>query len=94
MFKASAGSAFKVSRLLAEIPAVMVEHTMSSKAVKELIQRNDLSFDLVISEEFFQDAYLMFGHKFKAPLITFSKFDSFLLEIIGKNVDNLTTINT
>lgn len=49
-------------------------YSLNSKSVQELIHRDDLEFDLVINEEFFHDAFLMFGHKFKAPTITLSAF--------------------
>lgn len=44
-------------------------YSLSSASVQKFIHQKDLHFDLVINEEFYHDAYLMFGFKFKAPLI-------------------------
>lgn len=74
VFKKSSGSPFVERTKLAFFSKVLVEHTLKSKAVRELSLRSDLQFDLVINEEFFHDAYLMFGHKFKAPVVTFCKY--------------------
>jgi hypothetical protein len=41
--------------------------------VQEFIMKEDLHFDLVISEFFFQESWLMFAHKFKAPIVGISK---------------------
>lgn len=57
-------------------PAFMkmaADHALNSTSVKEFINRNDLQFDLVINEEVFHESWLMFGHKFKAPIITICK---------------------
>lgn len=54
---------------------VATNHTLSDNKVKELIHRTDLHFDIVVSEEIYHDAYLMFGHKFKAPVVTICGFD-------------------
>lgn len=32
-----------------------------------------MQFDLVISEQFHQEAMLLFGHKFNAPIVTISE---------------------
>lgn len=50
----------------------MVDYALSSDNVKNFIQRNDLRFDLVINEEFFQEAFSVFAYKYKSPLITIS----------------------
>lgn len=46
------------------------DHALSDANVQKLINRNDLHFDLIINEEIFHDSFLMFGHKFKAPIVT------------------------
>lgn len=45
-------------------------HGLKDKKVQELIHRNDIHFDLIISEQFFQESWLMFSKKYKAPVIT------------------------
>lgn len=46
------------------------EYALSTKNVQAFIQSENYQFDIVINEEFFHDAFLMFGHKFKAPTVT------------------------
>lgn len=49
-------------------------HALEDKNVQKLINSTGLHFDVVILEEFFIDSFLMFGHKFKAPVVTICKF--------------------
>jgi glucuronosyltransferase len=46
------------------------KHAMNSRRVQELIHDKDLKFDLVIAEQFYQESFLMFAHKYQTPLIT------------------------
>jgi glucuronosyltransferase len=46
------------------------EHALQNKAVQELIQREGNHFDLILAEQFFQEAFLMLAHKYKAPIVT------------------------
>lgn len=55
-------------------------HGLKDKKVQELIHRNDIHFDLIISEQFFQESWLIFSKKYKAPVITIgNNFDFFLI---------------
>jgi glucuronosyltransferase len=45
-------------------------HALENIDIQKFIVRKDLHFDLIISEQFFQEAFLMFAHKFKAPIVT------------------------
>uniref|UniRef100_A0A1Q3FSB8 UDP-glucuronosyltransferase n=1 Tax=Culex tarsalis TaxID=7177 RepID=A0A1Q3FSB8_CULTA len=47
---------------------------LESQSVQQFIKRNDLTFDLVVSEQFFQESWLMFAHKFNAPIVTISTY--------------------
>ncbi|XP_055312528.1 UDP-glucosyltransferase 2-like isoform X2 [Sitodiplosis mosellana] len=47
-----------------------LDYALADKNVKKFIHRTDLHFDLVINEDIYYDALLMFGHKFKAPIVT------------------------
>lgn len=38
--------------------------------VQQFIEQDDSVFDLVISEQFYQEAFLMFAHKYRAPIVT------------------------
>ncbi|XP_063701015.1 UDP-glycosyltransferase UGT5-like [Culicoides brevitarsis] len=48
------------------------EWGLQNEKVQKLINSKSLKFDLVISEQFFQETWLMFAHKFNAPLVTIS----------------------
>lgn len=48
------------------------DYALSSANVQAFMQRSDQQFDVIVNEEFFHDSFLMFGHKFKAPLVTIS----------------------
>lgn len=47
---------------------------MKNINVKKLIESesDDVQYDVVISEQFYQEAWLMFAHKFNAPIVTIS----------------------
>ncbi|XP_065088127.1 UDP-glycosyltransferase UGT5-like [Ochlerotatus camptorhynchus] len=47
-------------------------YALENKNVQQFIKRQDLHFDLIVSEQFFQESLLMFAHKFKAPIVTIS----------------------
>lgn len=42
--------------------------------VQKFLKRDDLQFDLVVSEQFFQESWLMFAHKYNAPIVTISTY--------------------
>ena len=44
-------------------------HVLQEENVQKLIHSTDLHFDLIITEAFFNECFLGFAHKFKAPLI-------------------------
>lgn len=52
----------------------MNDYAFQSANVQQFIHRTDLHFDVVINEEFFGDSFLMFAHKFKAPIVTMCKY--------------------
>lgn len=67
---------YPVLLIISLIPSFMkmaADYALNSTSVKEFINRNDLQFDLVINEEIFHESWLMFGHKFKAPIVTICK---------------------
>lgn len=53
------------------LAVAMVEYTLAEPKVQELINSN-ASFDLVIVEQFWNEAHMGFAHHFKAPLVLFS----------------------
>lgn len=46
------------------------DHALSHPKVQKLIQMKTSPFDCLIMEQFFHESFLMFGHKFKIPVIT------------------------
>lgn len=46
------------------------EHGLNVTNVQKIIHSKDLHFDLVINEDMFHESWLMFAHKFHAPIIT------------------------
>lgn len=49
---------------------IINDYNLNDVNVQKLIHSTDLHFDVVINEEFWLDSFLMFAHKFKAPIIT------------------------
>lgn len=50
------------------------KHGLETKNIQNFIKRDDLEFDLILAEQFFQESWLMFAHKFKAPIVTISTY--------------------
>lgn len=75
VFKAADESPFFHLLLLPMIGKATAEQSLNSTNVQKFMQRNDLEFDLVINEEFSQESLSMFAYKYKAPLITISKYE-------------------
>lgn len=73
MFEATE-SFYSDNILLPVIGKLTADHGLNDTNVKKFIHRTDLHFDLVISEELFQESVSMFAHRFKAPLITISAY--------------------
>lgn len=49
------------------------EHAFNTKSMKDFIKNDKSKFDLIFAEQFFQEAFLMFAHIYKAPIVTLSK---------------------
>lgn len=50
------------------------KHGLESEQVQKFIHSKDLHFDLIFIEETLHDAYLMFGHKFNAPIVSICEY--------------------
>lgn len=50
------------------------EWCLKNPKIQEFINREDLHFDLIFAEQFFQESMLMFAHKFDAPIVTLSTY--------------------
>ncbi|XP_055542683.1 UDP-glycosyltransferase UGT5-like [Wyeomyia smithii] len=46
------------------------EHAFKSKNVQQFLREDGLQYDLIIAEQFVQEAFLMFGHRYRAPVVT------------------------
>lgn len=68
------GSAFLRIHFFKYLSKSWITHSLSNSNVQKLIHSTGLHFDLIINEEFWADSFLMFAHKFKAPIITICKF--------------------
>lgn len=55
-----------------DIGLLSTEHAFKDQNVQTFLKRSDLQFDVVILEQFFHDSWLLFAHKFKAPIVTIS----------------------
>lgn len=60
--------------LLYTIGLTTTDHALKHPNVQRLITSTDQQFDLIIGEQFYQDAFLMFGHKFQVPVINIGTF--------------------
>lgn len=66
-------SPFAVVNAFRSFANASLDYALADENVKEFIHRTDLHFDLVINEDIYYDALLMFGHKFRAPVVTICK---------------------
>lgn len=52
------------------------EKVFENTNFQKFIASTEHTFDVILSEDFFSDAYLMFAHKFQAPVVTVCMFFS------------------
>lgn len=72
--------------------AATTEIALKSKKVQEFL-RKDNSFDLVISEQFFQEAFFTLAYKYNAPLVLVTTYgNSMRTNMIGRNPVQLSTV--
>lgn len=53
-----------------DIGLYSTEHALNDKNVGKFINSTNHQFDVIVLEQFFHDSWLMFAHKFKAPIVT------------------------
>ncbi|XP_017837392.1 UDP-glucuronosyltransferase 2B31 [Drosophila busckii] len=63
-------SDFQNLHLFWNIGLMTTEHALQDVQLRQLINSQNEHFDLVIIEQFFHEALLMFGHKFNCPIVT------------------------
>lgn len=69
LFRTSVDSSVMKTWRIPSIGTQSTNYSLSNANVHKFIHKKNLSFDLVINEELYHDAYLMFGFKFRAPII-------------------------
>lgn len=62
------------------------QYALENANVQQFIEQDDTDFDLVISEQFYQEAFLMFAHKYRAPIVTIGLL---LVRLVCVNLDFL-----
>lgn len=50
------------------------EHALKAENVQKFVKNDKTKFDLIFTEQFFQESLLMFAHKYKVPIVTLSEF--------------------
>lgn len=74
LFNSDLRSAFSTLFMFPFFGKYSGEHGLNNTNVQKFIHRNDLHFDLIINEEIYHDSWLMFGHKFNAPIVTICEY--------------------
>uniref|UniRef100_A0A2M3ZEA6 Putative udp-glucuronosyltransferase 1-1 n=1 Tax=Anopheles braziliensis TaxID=58242 RepID=A0A2M3ZEA6_9DIPT len=74
LFAASQSSDFEKLSMYWDLGINTSRHGLESKPVRQFIARSDLTFDLIVAEQFFQESWLMFAHQYDAPIVTISTY--------------------
>lgn len=53
-----------------DVGLMTTEHAFNAPNVQTFLNQTDARFDVIVLEQFFHDSWLMFAHKFKAPIVT------------------------
>ncbi|GAB0098882.1 UDP-glucuronosyltransferase [Sergentomyia squamirostris] len=61
--------------LIWNVGLLSTKYALEHPKIEKLIRSNNEHFDLVISEQFGQEAFLMFARKYNAPIVTISTYD-------------------
>lgn len=80
--KMASASVFHSLNNLKRFPRIWNPYALENANVQKFIHSTGLHYDLIINEEFFGDSFLMFAHKFKAPIITICEFRYRILKFI------------
>lgn len=62
-----------IIKILYQMGLETTEHALQNKNVQEFLLNENLTFDLIICEQFYQEAFLLLGYKYKAPIVTIGK---------------------
>jgi glucuronosyltransferase len=69
LFEMESMSQLTMTFMLWSMGDAVCDHVLQEDKIQKLIQSTDLHFDVVIIEAFFNECFMGFAHKFKAPLI-------------------------
>lgn len=64
---------FEKIRACEQLSTPSSEHGLKHPNVQKIIHSKDLHFDLVVTEDFWHESWLMFAYKFNAPIVTIGK---------------------
>lgn len=74
LFSTASPRVFKHIFYLYRTGLTLSKYGLENDFVKQFIKRKGMHFDLIVANQYNQESWLMFGHKFKAPIITLSKW--------------------
>lgn len=60
--------------ILAWFPKMSNAHALENANVQKFIKSTEHQFDVIVAEDFYSDSFLMFAHKYKAPVVTIGMF--------------------
>lgn len=61
-------------QMLTIIGISTTEYALQHPEVQQLIHSDDRQYDLILTEQFYQEAFLMLAHKYRAPIVTVCKY--------------------
>lgn len=71
-------------QMLTIVGVSTTEYALQHPNIQRLLHATDKHYDLILTEQFFQDAFLMFAHKFQAPIVSICKrlFSYYILVLL------------
>lgn len=73
IFKLSELTFWQTKELYRIVGYVTSEHALKHPDVQRLLHADNLHYDLILTEQYYQDALLLFAHKFQAPMVSICK---------------------
>lgn len=67
------GSPFGLINQMTSFPFMFNAYNLQNENVKKLIHSTGLHFDVIVNEDFFAESWLIFAHKFNAPVVSICK---------------------
>lgn len=80
-------SALKTITDMSIIPTYWNQYAFENPNVQKFIKSTGNHFDVIVAEDFFGDSFLMFAHKYKAPIVTICK--NFIIEHVNSPQRNI-----